>query len=250
MENFKPLNRKNYGLIPHLLGSKLGETDKYVHEGQHRIMTEKTRDKNDYLIVTEKYDGSNVGITKVDGKIYAITRSGWIANASPFKQHHYFANWVEAQKDRFKFIEEGERLAGEWMLVAHGTKYKILGEPFVAFDYFTLNNERLLHADLISKTALADIETPRIIFHGHQAFPIEFAMEELNGNKHLHTIIAEGKPEGIVYRIERKGKFEYAAKYVRPDYESGKYIIGIDEADLIYNLNPTQFEKLEAGGKN
>lgn len=45
MENFKPLNRKNYGSIPHLLGSKLGETDKYIHEGQHRIMTENTRDK-------------------------------------------------------------------------------------------------------------------------------------------------------------------------------------------------------------
>ena len=55
----KPLNRKSYGSIPHLLGSKLGATDKYVHEGQHRIMTEKTRDKHDHVIVNEKYDGSN-----------------------------------------------------------------------------------------------------------------------------------------------------------------------------------------------
>ena len=59
----KPLNRKNYGSIPHLLGSKLGATDKYVHEGQHRIMTEKTRDKHDYVIVTEKYDGANITLS-------------------------------------------------------------------------------------------------------------------------------------------------------------------------------------------
>ena len=65
----KPLNRKNYGSIPHLLGSKFGATDKYVNEGQHRIMTEKTRDKNDHVIVTEKYDGSNVGIAKVKRQI-------------------------------------------------------------------------------------------------------------------------------------------------------------------------------------
>ena len=100
----KPLNRKNYGSISHLLGSKLGATDKYVHEGQHRIMTEKTRDKHDYVIVTEKYDGSNVGITKVNGKILAITRSGYLAETSPYTQHHYFAKWVEMQGNRFDFM--------------------------------------------------------------------------------------------------------------------------------------------------
>ena len=239
----KPLNRKNYGSIPHLLGSKLGATDKYVHEGQHRIMTEKTRDKHDNVIVTEKYDGSNVGIAKVNSKIIAITRSGYLAETSPYTQHHYFAEWVKLQGNRFDFIGENERIAGEWMMCVHGIKYDVLKDPFIAFDYFTANNERMLHSDLISKTVNAEIETPRIILHGHQAFRLDLALEELNGNKHLHTVIAHGKPEGLVYRVERKGKFDYAAKFVRQDHKSGIYIIGVDEADLTWNVKPNSFEK-------
>lgn len=237
----KPLNRKNYGSIPHLLGSKLGATDKYIHEGQHRIMTEKTRDKHDYVIVAEKYDGSNTGIAKVNSKIVALTRSGYLAETSTYKQHHYFAEWVKSQGDRFNFIGENERITGEWMMCVHGIKYDILRDPFVAFDYFTPDNKRLLHSDMIVKTVNADIETPRIIFHGRQSFPIDIVMKELNGNKHLHTVIAHGKPEGVVYRVERKGKFDYAAKYVRPDMECGKYIIDVAEEDLLWNVNPNTF---------
>lgn len=246
----KPLNRKNYGSIPHLLGSKLGATDKYVHKGQHRIMTEKTRDKHDYVIVTEKYDGSNVGITKVNGKILAITRSGYLAETSPYTQHHYFAKWVEMQGNRFDFIGENERIAGEWMMCAHGIKYDVLKDPFVAFDYFTANNERMLYSDLISKTANAEIETPRIIFHGHNAFRLDWALEELNGNKHRQNIIAHENPEGLVYRVERKGKFDYAAKFVRQDHNCGIYIIDVAEADLTWNLNPDAFEKSNVRWEN
>jgi len=45
----KPLERKNYGSIPHLSNSKLGEGDYYVDEGQERILTTKKRDKHDTI---------------------------------------------------------------------------------------------------------------------------------------------------------------------------------------------------------
>ena len=147
------------------------------------------------------------------------------------------------------WIGENERIAGEWMMCAHGIKYDVLKDPFIAFDYFTANNERMLHSDLISKTANAEIETPRIIFHGFQAFRLDWALEELNGNKHLHTVIAQGKPEGLVYRVERKGKFDYAAKFVRQDHECGIYIIDVPEDKLTWNVNPNAFEKSKAGGQ-
>jgi hypothetical protein len=34
----KPLNKKNYGSIPHLSNSKLGEKDYFIGEGQERIL--------------------------------------------------------------------------------------------------------------------------------------------------------------------------------------------------------------------
>jgi hypothetical protein len=240
----KPLQKRNYGSIPHLLGSKLGATDKYVNSGQHKIMTEKTRDKNDYIIVTEKYDGSNVGITKVNGKIIAINRAGYLAETSPYKQHYYFAEWVRMQGNRFDFIREGERISGEWMLQVHGIKYDILSEPFIAFDIFNHGNERIPYADFLNKAAIANIQTPRIIFQGYQSFPVDLALEELYHNKEKNTIIAQEKPEGLVYRVERKNKFDYAAKFVRADFECGKYINNISEDDFLWNVSPDTLIKL------
>lgn len=231
----KPLNKKNYGSIPHLLGSKLGQTDKYVHEGQHNILTSKTRDKHDYIIVTEKYDGTNVGIAKVNGKIIAITRSGYLAETSPYEQHHYFAKWVDRQKDRFYFIDEGERLTGEWMLQAHGTKYKILDEPFLVFDYFNRDNIRLNRFDFHVKTCGSGLHKPRIIYSGNCAIGIGNALNLLN-QKPDGRFISE-KPEGLVYRVERNGKFDFAAKYVRNDFEPGKYL---NLEKPIYNINPDE----------
>lgn len=65
----KPIGRKNYGSIPHLHNSKLGEGDYYIGEGQERILTLKARDKHDNILVFEKYDGSNVGVAKYKKKM-------------------------------------------------------------------------------------------------------------------------------------------------------------------------------------
>ena len=75
MKSVKPLGRKNYGSIPHLSTSKLGEGDHYVNEGQERILTIKKRDRHDYIYAYEKYDGSNVGICKSNGNFRGLTDS-------------------------------------------------------------------------------------------------------------------------------------------------------------------------------
>jgi len=228
----KPLGVKNYGSIPHLFGSKLGKTDKYIHEGQHRILTEKTRDRYDLVIVTEKYDGSNVGVTRKNGNILALTRSGYLANTSPYKQHHVFSNWVETNKKRFSHLKEGERIVGEWLYQVHSIEYKIMCEPFVIFDSFNSSNERNLFSLTVHKASLMELETVRIIGIGNCAFDIQKCLRILN--KRNSVIQSIEKPEGLVYRVERKDKFDFMAKYVRPDYESGKHI-NVDEKDFKFN---------------
>ena len=148
----KPIGRKNYGSIPHLHNSKLGEGDYYIGEGQERILTLKARDRHDSILVFEKYDGSNVGVAKVENKIFALTRPGYEASTSPYKQHHYFANWVKKRELLFAdMLQNGERITGEWLAQAHGLVYKIEVEPIVFFDYFTPNNERVLFKELRAK---------------------------------------------------------------------------------------------------
>ena len=225
----KPLNRKNYGSIPHLSNSKLGEMDYFIHEGQERILTEKKRDKHDTILVFEKYDGSNVGVGKKDGNIFALTRSGYEASTSPYKQHHEFAKWVSERKDMFNsLLEEGERVAGEWLLQAHGLIYKIENDPIIFFDYFNANNERQPF-EVVEQMGLP---LPRLLHKGDAV-----SVDELKPILSLKTdsIMSLEAPEGMVYRVERKGKVDFLAKWVRKDFEAGKYCIGIEEEKLIYN---------------
>lgn len=137
----KPLGRKNYGSIGHLPNSRMGSGDHSIHDGQADIATKKLL-KNKHgltreVIVQEKLDGSNVGIARVEGRIVPLSRSGYVADTSPYDQHKVFHRWVLQQKDRWDFIQEGERLVGEWLMQAHSTKYELKHEPFVAFDLMT-----------------------------------------------------------------------------------------------------------------
>ena len=229
IKQMKPLNRKNYGSIPHLSNSNLGEMDYFIHEGQERILTEKKRDKHDTILVFEKYDGSNVGVGKKDGNVFALTRSGYEASTSPYKQHHEFAKWVSERKDMFNsLLEEGERVTGEWLLQAHGLIYKIDNDPILFFDYFNKNNERQPF-DLVEQMGLP---LPRLLHKGDA-----ISVDELKPILNLKTdsIMSLEAPEGMVYRVERKGKVDFLAKWVRQDFEAGKYCIGIEEEKLIYN---------------
>src|SRR5437588_7986509 len=121
----KPLNGKAYGSIPHLPGSRLGPGDHHVHAGQAIICTEKARDRHDRLIVQEKLDGSCVAVAKLEGRIVPLTRAGYPAHSSPWEQHQLFEAWVwNNAYERFdQLLEEGERLCGEWLAQAHGTRY-------------------------------------------------------------------------------------------------------------------------------
>jgi len=242
----KPLNKKNYGSIGHFSTSKLGTGDHHINPGQERILTLKTRDKHDYIYVTEKYDGSNVGIAKVQGKIYALGRRGYEAKTSKFLMHHYFNDWVVANENLFKnLLNEGERLVGEWMLQAHSLRYHIPSNihPFIAFDWFKANNERHLQTDLRNLLKPYNMALPRLIYEGIDAFEIKKALTILNDDfdKNTYMHCAEEKPEGLVYRIERKEKVDFLAKYVRGDFEAGKYLI--NDAPAIWNADLDQFSE-------
>lgn len=226
----KPLNRKNYGSIPHLSNSKLGENDHFIGIGQERILTQKKRDKHDTILVFEKYDGSNVGIAKKEGEIFALTRNGYEASTSPYRQHHEFTKWVKKREAYFKkILNEGERLIAEWLLQAHGIIYKITSEPIVFFDYFDAENNRFTY----DKLKNLDLPLPRMLHQGEPA-----RVEELLSvlNQKTEHIKSNENPEGMVYRVERKEQVDFLAKWVSPDFEPGKYCIGIEDEKLIYHL--------------
>ncbi len=228
----KPLGCKNYGSIPHLIGSKLGPADRHVHEGQHRICTERVRDRHDVIVIQEKYDGSNVGVARKSGKILALTQAGYLAHTSPYEQHHVFSAWVKQNQKAFDdVLEEGERIIGEWLYQAHGLKYKLAGSPFIAFDLFLPSNERLTTKNFQNRVDHKIRRVQSWFSHG-QSVTIEDAFNTI---QRWRVGPISGNPEGVVYRVERKGKIDFLAKYVRNDFEPGRYLPEISGNPPVYN---------------
>jgi ATP-dependent RNA circularization protein (DNA/RNA ligase family) len=175
----------------------------------------------------------------MNGKIFALTRSGYEAKTSPYKQHHYFSAWVYKNEKLFtEMIGEGERIAGEWLLQAHGLKYKIENDPVLFFDYFTPENERLLQSDLRQIIGKYGLNMPRLLSEGDSK-----TVKELLPILNLKTkeFESEGNPEGIVYRVERKGKVDFLAKWVRPNFPTGIYCINVKDENLFWNTSLDQF---------
>lgn len=224
----KPIGRKNYGSIGHLPCSRMGPTDSACPEGQQRIATLKARDKHDVVIVTEKLDGSNVGIARVGDAIHALGRAGYLAQTSRFEQHQLFAAWVREHEVFWRdVLAPGQRLVGEWMAQAHGTRYTLPLGPFAAFDLMK-DDKRLPYKVLDQLCTTWKIAQPKLIHIG-APISVEKAMA-------IHGLGDHGcldEPEGVVYRIERKGQYDFMAKWVRPDKVDGKWL-----PDVTGSLSP------------
>lgn len=218
---------KCYGSIPHLPGSRVGRTDKYVAPGQARIATHKPRDSHDLVIVQEKLDGACVGVYRDNDAFYPLTRGGNLAVRSQFVHHHYFKLWAENRLARFQqVLQDGERLVGEWLALAHGTRYfpeRVMGwEPFVAFDIMR-GTRRLPYKQFVERVQ-GVFQIPPLV-HSGGPISVERARE-------LHPISEYGGEhvEGYVWRIERN---EYAkngpcvdflAKWVDDAFEPGRLL--------------------------
>ena len=216
--NKKPLNQKAYGSICHLPNSRLGDGDHKISEGQAIICLEKERDYHDTIIVSEKVDGSNCAVCKIDGKIIPITRAGYIANTSPYEQHHLFYNWVLENYERFdELLNEGERVVGEWLALAHGTRYELHHEPFVVFDLM-IGNGRVLYLNFLKRVLKFNFIVPKLISYG-KSISHKNILKRLEPSGHG----ALDHVEGYVCRVERRGQVDFLAKWVRADKEDGKY---------------------------
>ncbi len=244
LQNHKPLGIKNYGSIAHLPGSRLGTGDHKCNEGQARIATLKVRDKHDRVFVQEKLDGSNVGVALVNGVLYPLTRAGYLASTSPYEQHWRFSEWVFAHQDRFLMVlSEGDRLCGEWLLQAHGTRYALMHEPFVAFDLM-VGSTRTPYDEFVNRISPGDFMSPKLLHQG-SSLSIDSALSLL-GSYGFHGSL--DPVEGAVWRVERfreTGKrgeriwvVDFLVKYVRPDKVDGCYLPDISGREPIWNLDP------------
>lgn len=229
----KPLGHRAYGSIPHLPGSRRGPADWGLSEQQADLLIKQTRDKHDVVVVQEKLDGSCVSVAKLDGQLVPLIRAGYAAITSNYEQHRHFHNWVLANYDKFDgLLQEGERVCGEWLMEAHGTRYDLPHDPFVAFDLMQ-GIVRLPVLTVEERCQKYGIVVPRRLHIGG-AISIEAVLEMLEPSGHG----ALDGVEGAVWRMERKGSVDFLGKYVRHEKEDGKYFTQKTGQPTIYNWKP------------
>jgi len=229
----KPLGRKTYGSIPHIQGSHACTPgDHYIEAGQSAIATTAVRDRDDVVIVQEKLDGSCVGVALEDGVLIPLGRAGYPAVSSPHLQHTMFHDWVRLNEDRFRAVlSNGERLVGEWLAQAHGTRYDLDGrEPFVPFDLM-VGMDREVWGHFIVRIREGEFAMPPTVSLGRPC-SVKRAFEILGDRGHYGAI---DKPEGCIWRVERHDCVDFMCKFVRPDYVAGQYLF--DETP-VWNWQP------------
>jgi len=131
---------------------------------------------------------------------------------------------------------------GEWLMQAHGTRYQLKHEPFVAFDLM-VGAERARYDDLVARVRRTDFATPTVIHRGGP-LSIEEALSKLN-TYGFHG--ASDQVEGAVWRVERNElvspgksgervwKVDFLVKYVRPDKEDGIYLPEMSGRKPVWN---------------
>lgn len=243
----KPLKAKAYGSIGHLPDSRMGPADHHVHEGQALICTVKPR-KGDRVIVTEKLDGSCMSVANIDGELVALTRAGYRVQDVTYEHLRAFGPHVAARRGQFaSLLKPGERVVGEWLPMAHGTIYDTkdpMFSPFVAFDIFR-DGKRILFDEFTARVEKVDLHRACRIHDGADACSITDAMAALGPSHARPTFGWHGATEdveGAVWRVEREGRVDFLAKYVRPDKIDGKYFSLISGQPEIWFIDRPEVE--------
>lgn len=235
----KPLGHKAYGSIPHLPGSKRGPGDHGLEEAQAAILTT-SASKDWTIVVQEKLDGSCMSVAKIGGEIVALGRAGFRAETSPYEHLRLFTPWVAARRDRFDaLLAEGERVVGEWMLLATGQRYWIASADDLFFGFDIMRGiERGEPVATQARLEAAKINAIQVL-HAGEPISVEHAWCLADSFSALDNEAA--KPEGVIYRAVRKGRVSFLGKWVRSDFEPGRYL-----ADgAVYNY-PPQLLRTEA----
>lgn len=224
----KVLPYKTYNSIGHLSGSRLGPTDSKIDMNTEKKMTEQfPLHHSCILFIEEKMDGSNVCVVRYEGELVCLSRSGYNCKDSNQEQHRMFYRWVMNHKEQFEELlpTNHDRVVGEWLALAHGTIYKELSSPFMAFDLYKNGIHQSLcnRKDEIDKVHLYNVP---IILQSENPIPIRIALEYAN--------MKNSNGEGVVYRMEKRKRnkkdntFYYEpwmiAKVVKQDKEDGKFL--------------------------
>lgn len=211
------------------------------------ICTEQAQE-GDLVLVLEKLDGVSVGIARKYGELSPINGIGnTLTERAKGAEYKLFFQWFRRNRRRFTWLGDGERVMGEWLAQAHGTRYNLVGTghaPLVVVDIAKSNHWRAPYSETVSRCADAGLECAEILYMGG-AVPVEDALARLSIDG--LPVLGGDTHEGVVYRVERRRGVrgnvgvETLAQYVRHEHRPHRYLPGFADnpatMPILWNWN-------------
>lgn len=156
--NEKMINSSNFNRFKHLNGSRLIDSkDQYMDNKAQKMFTEKKRQINDMIYITEKIDGMNAGLLKKNGKFYALNRKGYDVRSNLLYEdgniNFLFFCWAywcseyiaKQRKEKHNIFElpDNTRLVFENALLTHSLKYNFKHHDPVFLLAVYIGNEKI-----------------------------------------------------------------------------------------------------------
>jgi hypothetical protein len=183
-----------------------------------RQETDEVLRRNDVTYVWEsKLDGTNIGISFVDGKIFLQNR-GHEIKTGEHVQYNLFRNWAYTVMPYLEAVlNDRYILYGEWLFAVHTVVYKTL--PHYLFEFDVWDKQESCFLDTAKRT---DILNGLIYRNMLQQVPVvhigRLSYEDARKLVNHKPYFGEEKPEGLYLKIEKDGKTIGRYKFVRPDF--------------------------------
>lgn len=166
------------------------------------------------LIVEEKVDGANIGISLGPSEELRVqNRGAYLSSDSAHPQFKPLPRWLQAHR---RALTDALRpdliLFGEWCYARHSIHYTRLPDWFLAFDVYDRALRRFwsLHRRDVFAKSIGLATVPRL---AQGKFDTRTIKELLGPSR-----FADGPAEGIYVRWDRGGFLERRAKLVRPEF--------------------------------
>lgn len=236
--NFNSQQIYKYPRTHHIEGSCLQSGD----EDLNIIPFSKVADK--YLVVEEKMDGANSGISFTEnGKLLLQSRGHYLTGGEREKHFNLFKSWAAAHSMAlFEVLGSRYIMYGEWLYAKHTVYYNKLPHYFMEFDILDTYSNSFLSTAAREEilNLLPFVISVKVLYEG-KIDNIEGLRSLLTpsyfiGGDHLHElykrasekgidperVLKETDPtnymEGLYVKVEQEGQVTDRFKYVRKNF--------------------------------
>ncbi|MBK6528319.1 MAG: RNA ligase family protein [Deltaproteobacteria bacterium] len=195
---------------PHLawLGDGAPRGDKVLSPAEARALLDGE------VIVEEKVDGANVGISLDDaGELRAQNRGTYLTRASCHPQFKLLFRWMDERKEALtEALFPDGMLFGEWAYAVHSVRYARLPDWFMGFDVFD-RAERVFWSVERRDGLLRAVDAVAVPRLGAGRFDLTGLRGLLRTSR-----LGDAPAEGLYVRRDEAGRLGARAKLVRPEF--------------------------------